>query len=164
MRRAFGVAVPVVAAVLLLAGPPAPLPAPSAASAAEVSEDPLSATLPEAVADAGERKGWDRVDGRVEFGRSTVLYAFWVNPRFNGYYQITQYRMWRTDHSEGETEKVIWNATPGERRPLQVFELVDGVWRRIPPGTPLYDREMMHVIKIYELHNVARGGGGFDRR
>jgi hypothetical protein len=124
---------------------------------------PLATHYPSAVPDAATRKGWQAVQGTAEVADEGVIYAFFVNPAYEGLYQLTQFRTWKRSNGlvVEDTEKVVWNAQPGVRTPLLVFELVDGAWKSMPPGNAEYDRQIVTVIRIYELHRKASGLGGF---
>jgi hypothetical protein len=143
------------AVVLLLA---ATLPA---LSAPHIHSGALATAMPAGVPGPLEKPDWEVVEGEIVFGDKTILYRFLVNPAYEGLYQVTQYRMWKTDATAGETEKVLYNAHPGQRVPLEVYELVDGRWLRIGPGTPEFHREMIHAIRVYDLHRQASDIGGF---
>ena len=141
------------------------VPVPVALSAPPVDRGPLSPHLPETVPTRAQRPGWEHIHGEVETGDATVRYSLFVNPAFNGLYQITQYRMWRTNGSAAETEKVVWNEAPGSRQPLRIFELVEGRWVVIAHDTSAYRREILHVIRLYDLHRQAHGhDAGFSSR
>ena len=157
--------VAVVLCVLGLGILPAGSGVPVAFSAPPVDRGPLSLHLPDPVPTRAQRPGWEQINGEIETGSATVRYSLFVNPAFNGLYQITQYRMWRTNGSEAETEKVVWNEAPGTRQPLRIFELLQGRWVVIAHDTPAYRREILHVIRIYDLHRQAHGyDAGFGAR
>ena len=130
---------------------------------AGVSKSPLTVELPEGVPGPDARVGWEVVTGEINRERDGVVYALFVNPRYDGIYQITQFRIWsRADGKVSqETEKLLWNAQPGVRTPLHLYAREGTTWQRIPPGTPPYDREIIHAINLYNQHRQARGVDAF---
>ena len=133
---------------------------------AGVSRAPLTAEFPEGVPGPSERAGWEVITGDINREHDGVVYAFYVNPRYEGLYQITQFRIWsRTGGKvDQETEKLLWNAQPGVRTPLHLYAREGGTWQRIPAGTPPYDREIIHAINLYNLHRQARGVDAFPTK
>ena len=150
-----------VALVLML--PPAGSGQPVRGAPGEASIAPLAALLPEGVPGPGQRPGWQEIKGEIHRENDGVRYALYVNPRYDGLYQITQFRLWsRVDgRFNEESEKLLWNPEPGNRKPLFLFSREGETWQRIPPGSVTYDREIMHAINVYNLHRQSLGIGGF---
>jgi hypothetical protein len=134
----------IVGVALLLAGPAAG----------------LHHSLPSPLPSRGVLSQWERLHGEIaqEDGTS-YAYELYVDPAHNGIYSITHYQVRHpataTVPALKESEKVIWNATPGAAAPLLLFERVDGHWRAMAREAPGYPREMMIVMHLYELHRQA---------
>jgi hypothetical protein len=157
--------VPALAAgwVLLLMLPPAGTGQTVHAAPAELSKAPLTALMPEGVPGPAQRPGWQEIRSEVHRANDGVRYALFVNPSYDGLYQITQYRIWARVEGQlhEESEKLFWNPEPGVRQPLHLFSREGEAWKRIPPGTPPYDREIMHAINLYNVHRQSLGAGAF---
>jgi hypothetical protein len=139
---------------------------------ATTSSHRLAERMPAELPDAMTIAGWERFAGQAQIGDASVVYELYVNPVRPALYEITRYRLTTTatgtdgrSRSQEETEKVLWNAAPGTRAPLQAFEWIanrtwrklwlgaGGEWRRIDPSTPAYKSEMRTAIRVYAVHN-----------
>jgi hypothetical protein len=146
------------AAALLLGGPAHQDPVPAAA--------PLTETFPPALPGPLTLAGWEQVRGEASDASHRVVYRFYVDPARRALYRITQYRI-VPEKGVAETEKLLWNESPGTRVPLQCYERVaqrDWTtlwlwkrwrWRRLEPGSQRYRREMMTAIRIYNVHRAS---------
>jgi hypothetical protein len=119
-------------------------------------------SLPEGLPSPSTLAGWEKVEGEVETTDSAVSYRFYVNPTHPGLYELTQYRMTRivagadgAPERRPETEKVLWNARPGEKQPIVCYEMRDGSWRKLEHGSADYIVEMATAIQVYALHRLA---------
>jgi len=74
-----------------------------------------------------------------------------------------RYRIRRAGGGEAAapTEKLVWNAHPGQREPLRCFERLEAGtpgkphWREMASGTAEYDAEMRTLIAVLNLHRTA---------
>lgn len=132
----------------------------SAAGSAETEElDPAFARqLP---VEVGDVSAFEVVSGDFANATASGRYRFYVNPLFQGLYQVMRYRVRFTiDGQTAPTEKVVWNRQPGQREPLLVWERsATGEpvrWRSITPGTEEYVIEMGRLMQVLSAHGAAR--------
>jgi hypothetical protein len=158
-----GMAALAVGLALVVLLPPPGAGQPVGGAPPETSKLPLTALLPAEVPGAEQRAGWQEIRGEAHGATDGVRYVLFVNPRYEGLYQITQFRLWsRVDGQfNEETEKLLWNPEPGNRKPLHLYSREGEAWQRIPPGSPAYDREIIHAINVYNLHRQSLGYGQF---
>jgi hypothetical protein len=65
-------------------------------------------------------------------------------------------------------ETLLWNPTPGERRPLRCYQWqaaraadVEGPareagWRALESGSDEYRQEMLRALEVYSVHRTLR--------
>ncbi len=133
----------------------------------------LSDTFPRGVP-VPAATGWERIDGGGETDGERIAYQLYVNSLRPGLYEITRLRAvsvasGRESAAPAEPEILVWNAHPGQRRPLLCFERVSRRtwwtfwlvkrrrWQGVPPGTARYRHEMQRTIQIYMLHRQNLG-------
>ena len=131
-----------------------------AAGSAETPElDPAFARqLP---VEMGDLSTFEVVSGDFANAAAAGRYRFYVNPLFQGLYQVMRYRVHFTvDGQAAPTEKVVWNRQPGQRVPLLVWARVatgEPVrWRSITPGTEEYVIEMGRLMQVLFAQGAAR--------
>jgi hypothetical protein len=108
---------------------------------------------------------WEQIWGEGGSDELKVVYRFYIDPARPALYRITQYRVTRSQADSApvsDTEKLIWNAEPGSRAPLQCFERVRTPgqawqWRRLEPDSHRYRIEMSTAMAIYRLHRSRLG-------
>jgi hypothetical protein len=125
----------------------------------------FAARMPEVVTDVSS---WELVAGEFMTSRLTGTYRFYVNPRYQGLYQLMRYRArFSSPRSEGErgyraTEKLVYYEHPGRREPLLCFENMAGIaeeaphWRQMRPGDVEYILEMGMVMQVLAAQQQAR--------
>jgi hypothetical protein len=118
--------------------------------------------LPEEMPSASTLATWEKIEGDVETTDSAVSYRFYVNPIRPALYELTRYRLTLTvqgadgsSERRTQTEKVLWNAEPERKKPILLYELRDGSWRKLEHGTPEYILEMGTAIHVYSMHRQA---------
>lgn len=131
--------------------------------AARAGSPALSEAWPDSFPSPSLIRSWERVDGQVETAAEAVTYRLWVNPARLAIYELTQYRVERIENGRrrAQSEKILWNPSPGRRQPILCFERTGGGWQQLAPDTPAYRDEMYTAIRVYSLHReAARAGGG----
>jgi hypothetical protein len=125
---------------------------------------PLTEGFPPALPGRLTLAGWEQVRGEVRDANGRVDYRFYVDPARRALYRITQYRIVPA-RGPAETEKLLWNETPGRAR-LQCYERVSERdwetlwlwerwrWRQLEPDSARYRNEMMTAAGIYRLHQA----------
>jgi hypothetical protein len=145
---------PTLAALLTLAlasmqASPAP-----ALSSDYPAEGPVAATM----------VNWPRVRGEIETSALLVHYELLTDPARPGLYAVTRYRLTRKaggrandgDGERTESEKLIWNASPGSGAPLRCFAREDdGRWSTLAHDSREFKQEMGNAIAVYMLHRQA---------
>lgn len=132
--------------------------------AAGAAAEDFATPPPDAVADISR---WELVSGTFSNPQVEGTYRFYVNPERNALYQLMRYRIrFRAPATERErryrtTEKLVWNAQPGERLPLRCFEHAPGAagepdgWREMRHGDREYDDEMAVLVLVLGLHRSS---------
>ena len=109
----------------------------------------------------GDLSTFEVVSGAFTNRTASGRYCFYVNPLFQGLYQVMHYRVrFTVDGEAAPTEKVVWNREPGQRKPLVVWaRIATGEpvrWRSITPGTEEYVIEMGRLMQILSAHGASR--------
>jgi hypothetical protein len=116
---------------------------------------------------------WERIDGRVERTDGELRYALYVDPRFPALYRLTHYQVFEgppgpETRRESRVEALLWNPTPGERRPLLCYRWraarkadADGPareagWRALESGSDEYKEEILRALEVYSVHRELR--------
>jgi hypothetical protein len=115
--------------------------------------------LPEDIVDLST---FEVVSGDFTTAISSGRYRFYVNPKWQGLYQVMRYRLsYGNDGGAAATEKLVFNRHPGQREPLAVWERIahdePARWRPLSPGTPEYTLEMGRLMQVLGVHRQARG-------
>lgn len=113
---------------------------------------------------------WELVSGTFSNARVEGAFRFYVNPERAALYQLMRYRVrflrpaTELERRYRPVEKLVWNARPGETRPLRCFEHAAGAdgqaagWREMRHGDREYDDEMAVLILVLGLHRGPDSG------
>jgi hypothetical protein len=116
--------------------------------------------------------GWQSIAGGGDTDGELIAYELHVNLLRPGLYEITRFRTAprvAPSASKPSPEILVWNAHPGQRKPLLCFERVSRRawwalwlakrwhWRPVPAGGERYRLEMYRAIQIYMLHRQSLG-------
>jgi hypothetical protein len=141
-------------------------------AAAAFGAPALSDSLPRGVPQPASSTGWQRITGSGATASERIAYELYVNSLRPGLYEITRFRAAPStaeQPSGPSPEILVWNAHPGQRKPLLCFERVAhrawwtlwlvrrSRWRPVPPGSERYRHEMQRTIQIYMLHRQNLG-------
>jgi hypothetical protein len=128
-------------------------------------DDGFARVLPRAV---GDTSGWTTVTGEFETARARGAYLFSVNPRRQALYQLMRYRIEllapanEQERVRPPAERVVYAPHPGQPEPLRCWVHqppgTRPAWREVHPGTPEYLLEMALLMRVLEIHRVARTG------
>lgn len=116
---------------------------------------------------------WERIDGRLERTDGELRYSLYVDPRHPALYRLTHYQVFEGPSGpealrESTVEALLWNASPGERRPLRCFHWQaarpadaleparEAGWRALDSGSDEYRQEILRTLQVYAVHRMLR--------